>query len=202
MRLFVAINLPPGLRGRLWQAAAPLRAAGRSVKWVGEAQLHLTMRFLGEIADDDLESMRAAIAGAGRHAAPLELRLGGVGAFPSLRRARIVWMGVERSPALEALYSALEEELKAVGISPEERRFHPHVTLGRVRRRTRRSELRQLESAAGSVDFAEICRAETVDLMRSRLGPEGARYEALARCPLGETGPARTDDATPRPSEP
>jgi len=185
MRLFVAINLPPDLRAAVWTATGALREAGLPVRWVGAAQLHVTMQFLGEVSNERSAQTVAAVEHAARESRILELSVQGFGAFPSLRNPRVVWIGIQDAPDLTDLHGRLDRKLAEAGYDREERRFHPHVTLGRVKRGAHGSELRELESLAGSVALCETFTAETVDLMRSHLGPGGARYSVLSAAPLG-----------------
>lgn len=180
MRLFVAVNLPDGVRKRAWRASAPLREPGFPVKWVGEEGLHLTLRFLGSVERGGASEVSAALEGAARGSGPLDLRLGGVGAFPSLRDPRVLWLGVEGPPELTALREAVEGAMAALGFGHEEREFHPHVTLGRVRRGAQRGALEGLAAAAGRVRLDAACRIDSVELMESVTGPEGARYTVVS----------------------
>lgn len=180
MRLFVAVNLPDAVRERAWRASAPLRDRAFPVRWVGEEGLHLTLRFLGSVEREGASDVSAALEGAARGIGPLELRLGGVGAFPSLRDPRVLWLGVEGPPGLAALREAVEGAVAALGFGREEREFHPHVTLGRVRRGARRGALEGLAAAAGRVRPDAACTIDSVELMESETGPGGARYTVVS----------------------
>lgn len=180
MRLFVAVNFPDAVRERAWRACATLREAGFPVKWVGEDRLHLTLKFLGEVDRGRLPELREALARATAGVAPLELRLGGVGAFPSLRSPRVLWLGVEGPPALGALRDGVEDTMGELGFDRETRDFHPHVTLGRARRGAGRRAFEGLEEVAGRVELDAACRAESVELMESVLRRRGAVYSAVS----------------------
>jgi len=186
MRLFVAINLPPDLRTSLWAATGDLRKAGLPVRWVGAAQLHLTMSFLGEVSERQSAQVLEAVRIAASRGGPIALHVHGVGAFPSLRNPRVVWIGLQATPELAELHERLAGRLEEAGFDRDGRPFHPHVTLGRIKRGVHRSELRELEPLAGSVRFQDSFSAETVDLMRSQLGSGGARYSVVSAASLGE----------------
>jgi 2'-5' RNA ligase len=111
------------------------------------------------------------------------MRLGGVGAFPNFRRARVVWMGVEHEARLELLHHDVEVACEALGFELEGRAFRPHLTLARVRDRTDVEELRALSRASKRIAFEEESPVESVDLMQSHLGA-AARYERLHTAPL------------------
>ena len=185
MRLFVALNLPAAERRRIVETTRGLREGEFAVRWVGPEQLHVTLKFLGEVRDARVAEIERAVEGAARAADPFELRLGGVGGFPNLRSPRVVWLGIEPVPELETLYAEVETRLEALGFERETRPFHPHLTLGRARRGARAAHLRGLDSVAGAVEYRGTVRAETLDLVRSRLKRSGATYEVRHAAPLG-----------------
>ncbi len=188
MRLFVAVNLPAAERRAAYEAAAPLRTARLPVKWVAEDAIHVTLRFLGEVSDERVGPIADALGGAVRAARPFDLGLGGVGAFPSLARPRVVWIAVERHPALELLANDVEKALMALDFEPELRPFHPHLTLGRAERSARPAAFAGLEALAAEIEWQGATAVESVDLMQSVLGPKGPRYTVLARATLGGGG--------------
>lgn len=176
MRLFIAINLPLDLRQRLWEAAGPLRGAGYPVRWVAPDGLHLTLKFLGEVRPEREPDVVAAIGTAVQGAKPFVLPVSGFGAFPSLSRPRVVWVGCEPVPPLELLQHRVEQEMERLGFPLEGRAFHPHLTLGRAQREARAAAFRALERQVEALEFAAEARVESVDLMESRLSRDGARY--------------------------
>ncbi len=185
MRLFVAINLPDALRRAAFDAAAPLRELAPRASWVPEARLHLTVKFLGERADADVARLADALmaVAAGHRAMPL--RVAGAGAFPNLRRPRVVWIGVESDPRLELLHHDVEEVLGTLGVELEGKPFRPHLTLGRLREAPGPDRLRAFARAARGLRFEGESLVESLDLMQSVLGGAGGpRYELLAAAPL------------------
>jgi 2'-5' RNA ligase len=190
VRGFVAVLLPDDVRARLAAAAAELRGRAPGLAWVRPDNLHLTLRFLGEIGPVTLERVREAMAVAAATATPFTVALGGLGAFPSGRAPRVVWAGVVAGgEGLRTLHAALESTLVARGIPGEGRTFHAHVTLARAR--DRRGAAGELASALGEgPSFGEV-RVAALHLMRSELGPGGSRYSVLAEVPLGD--PSGTD---------
>jgi 2'-5' RNA ligase len=185
MRLFVAADLPAGLRTRLRDLQHDLRGLRSEVRWVEAEGIHLTFAFLGAVAAERMAAVQGAIAAAAGDApAHFRLRATGVGAFPDRGPLRVVWVGIEGDrAAAERLKGALEQHLASCGFAPEGRDFRPHLTLGRVRRERGREDRSFLERHR-SVDLGEFPVEEMI-LFESRLGPQGARYEALARYPLG-----------------
>jgi 2'-5' RNA ligase len=187
VRCFLAVDpsseVRAALAGRLADLAAGARRA--DVRWVDAAALHLTIKFLGQVAVDGVEAIPAALAGALRDTPPLQLAAGGFGAFPSPRRARVVWAGItDGTAALARLAAQVDEALAPLGFPAEGRSFHGHLTLGRVRSPRGLGPLaREIERAEG-LGFGAWTAREVV-LYRSRLGRGGAVYEPLARLALG-----------------
>lgn len=165
-------------------AAAPLRET-LPLSWVTEDRLHLTLRFLGERSPEEVARLGDALAERAAPHAPLLLNIGGVGAFPSFRRPRVIWMGIAADPKLELLRHDVELACGALGVEPEGRAFRPHVTLGRVRERLDREQARALQRSARSVRFTADVPVGTVDVMCSELLPEGARHTPLRAIALG-----------------
>ncbi len=184
MRLFVAVNLPAEERRAIWDATAPLRESRLPVRWAGESSLHLTLRFLGEVAQERIAPIEAALQACVHGVKAFAVALGGVGAFPSLARPRVVWFGVERHPALELLANDVERSLMGLGFEPELRPFAPHLTLGRAKHGAGAAAFRDLARLAAAVDHQATSVVDGVDLMQSTLAPQGATYTVLARALL------------------
>ena len=123
MRLFLAINVPPEVRLEVVAATAALRECAPELAWVRDPHLHLTLKFLGDVSPERLDAVIAATAAAaGRHR-ELLMNLGGIGAFPNFRKARIVWMGVADDPRLELLHHDIEMACEPLGFEVEGRPF-------------------------------------------------------------------------------
>jgi len=187
MRLFVALHLDPEIRSQLRVALAQLRPLDRAaaVKWVEADAIHLTLRFLGEVPAPQVAALLAAFGAAIRGLPAPAIALGGVGAFPDLRRPRVLWAGlVTPGTALADLQRAVEAVAVGAGWEPEGRAFQPHLTLGRVRvdRRGPPAKLdAELLERLREVRFeSAIPKPQPhVALIRSHLGPGGSRYEDL-----------------------
>jgi RNA 2',3'-cyclic 3'-phosphodiesterase len=189
LRTFVAVLLPDRVRAGLAAVSAELRGQTRGLTWVPEDNLHLTLRFLGEIEPATLDRVQGAVVAAAAAVAPFTVNLGGLGGFPAGRAPRVLWASVSTGgEGIEALFGGLEAELVARGIPGETRAFHPHVTLARARDPRGAKELLSVLGAGPA--FGEV-RVEALHLMRSELSPRGARYSALTTAPLGSPlGPA------------
>jgi 2'-5' RNA ligase len=183
MRAFVAIDLSPAVREAVVQVQERVRraAARADVRWVDPAQLHLTLKFLGAVADDRVVAVSSALEAAIAGAPPMELAAGGVGGFPSLARPRVVWAGITTGvPGLAALAGAIERALEPLGFPPEPRPFQGHLTIGRVRSSRGAAELVAALRAAGTPDLGTWTVADVV-LYESRLRPAGAVYVPVTR---------------------
>ena len=179
MRLFLAINLEPPVRRAIVAATAPLRAAAPSLRWADESRLHLTLKFLGEQDESAVSGLRDALTGVAERHRPFVLRVGEIGAFPNFRRARVVWIGVDREPKLELLHHDVEVACAERGFELDGRAFRPHVTLARVQDRASETEMRVLWRASKRVDFQDESDVRSIDLMHSTAGAAGSRYERL-----------------------
>lgn len=180
IRLFVALDFPADVRGRL----AGLGGGVPGARWTEADSLHLTLRFIGEVADDtaaDIDEALAEIAAPG-----FDLVLDGVGVYGSARNARILWAGVERSEPLMHLQGKVESALVRCGLAPEERKFSPHVTLARLKDAPQERIGRFL--AERGLFRAGPMRIDHFTLYRSLLGKGGAVYEALRGYRLAPTG--------------
>jgi len=179
MRAFVAILPPPEVREALSRAARSLPVIG--VRWVRPENIHLTLKFLGEISEEQAPQIASALAQVARLRRPFRIEPEGLGAFPSPERARVLWAGVGKgSASLEELAAAVEEALFPLGFGREQRPFRAHLTLGRARGRPARLEAGRLDP--GIPGFT----AGSLHLMRSAQGPSGVYYESLAEHPFSE----------------
>jgi 2'-5' RNA ligase len=183
LRAFVALLLPERVRAGLAAVSEELRGQTRGLSWVSPDNLHLTLRFLGEIDPVMLERARDAVAAAAATVAPFTVTLGGLGGFPAGRAPRVLWASVATGgERVEALFAELEAALVARGVPGETRAFHPHVTLARARDPRGAKELLKVLGAGPA--FGEV-RVEALHLMRSELSPRGARYGVLTAAPFG-----------------
>ena len=180
MRLFVAINFPETLRRGLWSATESLRAGGLPVRWVQPDAMHVTLKFLGEVADDRQKELAAALDRATASSRAVTVTVAEFGAFPDPRRPRVVWAGVSPEPGLELLQHRVEQEFGPLGFPPDGRPFRPHLTLGRAERDARASAFRDLENLLGGVAFAETVTVASLELMRSLPTRGGAHYQPVS----------------------
>ncbi|MGH2718058.1 MAG: RNA 2',3'-cyclic phosphodiesterase [Actinomycetota bacterium] len=180
LRLFIAAEIPEAQREAVDSVVAPLRGTLSGARWTGEAGWHVTLKFLGSVTGERLElvsgicrSVAAAAPG------PAEVRLTGLGAFPSPGRARVLWVGLaEPAGVLVGAAAGLEERFRAEGFPAEQRPWRPHLTVARMKVP---GPVDLLDAEIGASPFTVV---ELV-LFSSHLRPTGAVYEALGRYPLG-----------------
>ncbi|HSJ05746.1 MAG TPA: RNA 2',3'-cyclic phosphodiesterase [Longimicrobiales bacterium] len=182
MRTFVAINIPAAERAALHASLAPIRERQIPVRWTDPDALHLTLKFLGEIDGSEIAALDAALRDVAARHAQLDMDIGGFGAFPSLRRATVLWVGIAAEPRLMALQRDTELALSRLGYPREQRPFRPHITIARLHGGGRPADVQRL---AGMNDYSSRVTVTSIDLMRSQLSPAGARYDVLMRATLG-----------------
>jgi 2'-5' RNA ligase len=183
LRTFIAIELDEALKRSLVRVLDSLPRS-RDVRWVRETQLHITLRFLGAIEGSRVQDVVAIMTEASAAIAPFPVRLAGLGCFPSPRRPRVLWAGIEDPGDRAASWVALvEPRLRAAGFEGENRPFSPHVTLGRSQSPAGSDRLRRALDQTPKPQTAEMLVREVV-LFESRLLPGGAQYTPLARTRL------------------
>lgn len=179
VRTFIAVLLTAELRSKIVEVQEQFRAAAPRVKWVAEGNLHVTLKFLGDVGDDRLGEICAALEKATVGASPFRLVVSGAGAFPNLHRPRVVWIGLgSGADSLTAIAGNVESELAALGYSKEERPFSAHITIGRVRPETRVDDLTSAMQTAGIAEIGDL-EVKSIALMKSDLRREGPVYSIL-----------------------
>ncbi|MFW5857205.1 MAG: RNA 2',3'-cyclic phosphodiesterase [Planctomycetota bacterium] len=185
MRLFVALELDETTRAALVEAIARLREHSPKIKWVRPEQLHVTVRFLGDVVEDELRPVCAAVDAAAAQAAPFVLEVAGLGCFPDLRRPRVLWAGAAGgADAAAELHDALKAELAPLGFDPDRRAYRPHVTLGRIKAPGHARNLEPLLPGEASTRFGAV-DTDHLTVFLSELKRGGARYSPIHRAPLG-----------------
>jgi 2'-5' RNA ligase len=181
-RVFVAIELPHDVRARLAKHIDNLRSSMPEVRtsWSREDNLHLTLKFLGDIPVTNVERLSAAASIAASTVEPFEIVVEGCGAFPPRGQPRVLWIGIDdTSGKLALLHRALEDECSKAGFPREERAFHPHLTIARIRKP---HDSRHLAAVHNEMGFEpEVVRASELSVIRSELRSEGSRHTVIAR---------------------
>jgi 2'-5' RNA ligase len=189
IRSFIAIELPEEVREGLARLKKELeRDEHKFVKWVDPRGIHLTLKFLGNIPSKRVTEVTEAIEEAARGISPFRVEISGLGAFPSLKQARVFWVGIGGElDKLSRLQQNIDSKLAALGFAKEERSFVPHLTLARIREGASPSERKSFGELVGSTTFEDKYRVEVeaISLMRSQLTPAGAIYTCLSTVELG-----------------
>ncbi|MEA3409722.1 MAG: RNA 2',3'-cyclic phosphodiesterase [Candidatus Eisenbacteria bacterium] len=181
MRTFVALELSGSLKEGILALTEELRHRGVRAAWARRATLHLTLKVLGDVEETSLPEVVAAVARASSGVSAFGFETRSLGAFPSPRRPRVLWLGIEPVEELFALQKAVESELEELGFPPEKRRFHPHVTLGRVRDPHAESVQEILSELVAPKERVAV---KEVRVMRSTLRPGGAVHKLVEAVPL------------------
>lgn len=180
MRVFFGIGLPAQIRKQVKGFVDSLKPGLPRMKWVEEENLHITLRFLGEVEEARISSISSAASQSVSSSQRFDIVLGELGAFPNPRRARVFWWGLSRgAEESSALFTALEDNLVNRGFDKEKRRYHPHITLARLRYPASLS-LEGLSSPSG-LSFT----ASSFTLYQSTLTPQGPIYKILEDFKLG-----------------
>lgn len=197
MRIFLAIEIPENVKDRLVEVQKELASRLLGVRWEKREKLHITLVFLGEVGEEGkngvetqlIASVQKAVKEGLEGVRGFKLILGDLGVFPSLRRPRVIWVGVkEKSKTknqrskIEDLVEGLEKSLGRAGFEFDKKPFHPHITIGRVKHGSGGAiSLRERDWLGGGLEF----EAREVVIMKSELQPTGSVYTVLSRIPLG-----------------
>jgi len=184
MRLFVGINIPKKQRTRIHRAIRVLREGELPVRWIDPDNFHVTLKFLGEVRRERVDVIAEALEKAAGSTRSFLTSFGGFGAFPTIRRPRVIWLGVEATPELRCMKQDLEWALGDVGFDAETRAFHPHFTLGRADATGGAGVFRGLDQQLAGLELSGEIKVRTLDLMRSQLSPEGPRYSVVSSAKL------------------
>jgi len=188
LRLFIAISTPEPIKSEISKVQQFLREtlAGSRISWSNPEQIHLTLRFLGKVAAAHLPDLVLATRLSAEKFASLNLCAVGIGCFPNLRRPRVIWVGEQdESKQLLDLQKQIQTATQPFTSEPADDRFHPHLTLGRVKE-MRAGDAKALEKQATILQQKVFgsWQAHEIEIMRSELSPKGARHTCLAAIPL------------------
>ena len=185
VRTFIAFELPEQIVGAISQIQEGLKKSGLKMKWVKPENIHLTLKFLGNIKTSDVEKVDRAMTRSSRGVDPISLAVKGMGVFPDLRRPRVLWVGITGGVnSILTLHSAIEENLESIGFPKENRPFKGHLTVGRVKARIDSKILADAMKAFETFE-SESFIADHLILFQSELRPTGAVYTKLKTQSLG-----------------
>jgi len=184
MRVFIAIELPESVKEEIARIQEKLKKTRDKIKWVDPSLIHLTLKFLGEINEKELEKVIGAMEKIAGKFTAFNLEIKGVGAFPSSLSPRVIWIGVgEGKDAAENLARKVERELNKKGFASENKKWVPHLTLGRVKLLLEKEKLAEVIQGEKDIQGGSI-RVEALSIMKSRLTPKGPIYTVLKHIPL------------------
>lgn len=185
LRTFIAFPLPAAVRDHIRTLQDRVRAEGFRMRWVKPDNIHLTLKFLGNVAPADIDGIAGAMAEAVRSAPVIRLGAKGLGVFPGIKRPRVLWVGLQgETRSLIEIQKRLDDRLGRVGIAPETRPFKAHLTIARAKGILNSKALAEVMAALGDTESAPFTAEEMV-LYQSELKPDGAVYTRLKSVSLG-----------------
>jgi 2'-5' RNA ligase len=180
VRTFIAIHLSEALRGKVSELQEILKKSGARVKWVENENLHITLKFLGGVERQKLQSIFDACCKVGESFYPFVLGLGSLGAFPSLKNPRVIWIGIEKGrEEIQKLAKELNSNLEQLGFKSGEE-FKPHLTIGRVKGTECREKL--IEKITNTIISVGELKVDRIYVMKSQLTREGPIYTIMKEC--------------------
>ena len=185
IRTFIAIDVPQDVKQNIRNCQLKLAtAAGVRVAWTKAVGIHLTLKFIGDVERETIPQVIRSVELSAAKFDTIKLTTTIAGGFPNVRRPRVLWLGVEGNNILIQLQQDIDKSLGDLGFLRDSKKFHPHLTVGRVKSLDRDSDLPRMFE---DVEFPEVSwEAEAVNVMSSVLKPSGAEYSVLASCPLGK----------------
>ena len=188
LRSFIAVEIPPEIQNEISRSIAPLQKALPKplVRWVAAQNVHLTLKFLGDVSSENLDQLANELRSETINHESFCIPVGGVGAFPNPRRARVIWIGLEASPALKTLLHGVEAVAAKLGYAAEERPFSPHLTVGRVGKNISGADPQTIQTALERMHVGALgtIRISAVHVFKSDLRPEGPIYTCLYTLPM------------------
>ena len=183
LRVFIAVEIPLSIRQAIHSQTESLRAAlGRDlIRWVPVENMHLTLKFIGDVSPAHVDMIAQALTAETKTCAPFSMDVGGLGSFPTPRRARVIWIRILAPAALASLQRGIESAAARLGYEEEPRPFSPHLTIGRVKQQATASDQQKVRAALEKAEVGALGSAEVtaVHLFKSDLKSSGAEYTRL-----------------------
>ena len=191
LRTFIALEIPHELQQLIHKETAHLRnRIGTLVRWVPPGNMHLTLKFLGNISPANVDILTQMMRAEADSCQPFVMQVGGLASFPSPKRPRVIYIGLQAPAELETLQHGIEGATTRLGYESEERGFSPHLTIGRVRQNISASDQQKIRRALEEtqIDSLGTARVDSVHLYNSDLKPTGSVYTRLFSAPLKSSG--------------
>ncbi len=183
LRCFIAIGMPEPIKREISEIIELMKKYDVDVKWVEMENIHITLKFLGKTPETLLPRIRKSLSTIALSYEPFYIKIYDIGMFPNRRYPRIIWIGVEDSEIVKRLQKDIEDSMESLGYQREDKEFHPHLTIGRVRSQKGMANLiNQLDTFKGK-NLGSI-EVNNIKLMRSELRPTGAKYHCLYEIPF------------------
>jgi len=188
LRSFIAIELPDSAKSALAELQGELKKTGADIRWVKPDNVHLTLKFLGNIEEKIISTIVQVIQGTCNKYTPFNLEIKEIGFFPDMKSPRIIWVGINGNTTIAGMQSEIDSGLSSLGFEREKRNFAPHLTLGRFRTSRGKKFITEAVEQFRNRSFGVI-GVTSLSLMRSDLHQAGAQYTKIAEISLGEIGP-------------
>ncbi|MBV6450994.1 MAG: RNA 2',3'-cyclic phosphodiesterase [Anaerolineales bacterium] len=192
MRAFIAFEIPREIQQAIYKTTSPLRAElNRCVRWTPPENIHLTLKFLGEIPPAQVDALTSALRVQADSVPAFKVEVGGLGSFPDVKRARVLWIGIQAPAEIQTLQRGIESACARLGYESESRGFSPHLTIGRVRQQATPADAQKIRRAleAATIDSLGAVRVDSVHLFKSDLQKSGAVYTKIFSAPLKAVAP-------------
>lgn len=190
LRAFIAVEIPSSIQRAIQDSTASLRKilGDNLVRWVPPQNIHLTLKFLGDISISNLDLIKQMLITEAAQHPRFEMQAEGIGSFPNSRRPRVIWIGLHAPAALESLQRGIESASARLGYSADGKSFSPHLTIGRVKQNSSAPEIQSLRDAleGTKIGLLGIVHVDAAHLFKSDLQPSGSVYTRLFSAPMGK----------------
>ncbi|MEA3327895.1 MAG: RNA 2',3'-cyclic phosphodiesterase [Chloroflexota bacterium] len=190
MRTFIAVDFPPNIIEKIDGIISYFKTQlpERALKWVAAEQLHLTIKFIGELPDHKLSEIKSILTEAMGNHPVFKMGIKGLGMYPHVQKPRVVWLGITGKQPLIELHKILDQALAKVGIKSERDNFSPHLTIARVRRQTNQETVEEIGKTLSQfkVDSLGTIEVQQIRLYQSKLTPQGPIYTSLLKIQLNK----------------
>ncbi len=179
IRTFIAITVPPSIQGTVEKIQERFKEIRSPIRWVKPSHLHLTLKFLGNVDEEQIEDIKECLANAGQEINTFLLKSTEIGIFPNINYPRVVWLGFsDPTRLLHKLEENIENQLQKIGFQPEDRKFTPHLTIGRIKSLKGKTDIIRMIHNEKNISYDNI-HVTGIKLIKSNLKPSGPEYSVL-----------------------